>query len=355
MHPNQNNLNLPAYPLAATRRIRANRVGLGNLERYLDSIPNDDDGGAGGGGGAAQQNEAWMNDVGLALAATKHRERREARAAAMLEIVDIGQAFPANSAASSPNTNSPREPLSSNPRTPHSTHGAGPSPSISPATTASRADGAGPSCLASPYPYDYPSNASTSTTAGASVQESPRVTRSAFVKLMGYNTKRSAALHSQMCAKWWSSALETPTRNSSAASLTVRAWHLSQSFLFIRTALADSLTLALSADDAPSGALGERARPPAGDAILLFRLGGIAGLQTLSSSAAAARVIQPECRVVVDEQRQIEDADWRVACFVLLVHLRRRRVILLRPAAYQNIAQMPPLATGAYGRAGSRW
>ena len=123
MHPNQNNLNLPAYPLAATRRIRANRVGLGNLERYLDSIPNDDDGGAGGGGGAAQQNEAWMNDVGLALAATKHRERREARAAAMLEIVDIGQAFPANSAASSPNTNSPREPLSSNPRTPHSTHG----------------------------------------------------------------------------------------------------------------------------------------------------------------------------------------------------------------------------------------
>ena len=200
MHPNANNLNLPAYPLAATRRIRANRVGLGNLERYLDSIPNDDDGGAGGGGGAAQQNEAWMNDVGLALAATKHRERREARAAAMLEIVDIGQAFPANSAASSPNTNSPREPLSSNPRTPHSTHGAGPSPSISPATTASRADGAGPSCLASPYPYDYPSNASTSTTAGASVQESPRVTRSAFVKLMGYNTKRSAALHSQMCA-----------------------------------------------------------------------------------------------------------------------------------------------------------
>ena len=84
MHP-ANNLNLPAYPLAATRRIRANRVGLGNLERYLDSIPNDDDGGAGGGGGAAQQNEAWMNDVGLALAATKHRERRETRTVTTVE------------------------------------------------------------------------------------------------------------------------------------------------------------------------------------------------------------------------------------------------------------------------------
>ena len=202
-----------------------------------------------------------MNDVGLALAATKHRSaarRARRRCSRSLSIESIS----GKQLTSSPNTNSPRAARQTRARRVRRTAPGRRCPSC-------RNDGEPrrqrrPVVLASPYPYDYPSNAATGT-AGASLQESPRVTRSAFV-----NT-------------------------GSEASPGCRRSHHQQQ---------------------------------------------------LSSSGE---------RRLVDEQRQIEDADWRVACFVLLVHLRRRRVILLRPAAYQNIAQMPPLATGAYGRAGSRW
>ena len=203
------------------QRARPNRLSLENLNQFLDAVPTlakePPTIAATPSPPTPKTDNKWMEECGLVAAAARHKARREAKEAKeryMLEVVDIGRAFPpaSSTAASSVETSARTTPFASpHPaatptRDPHHPMIKSTPPSFFPTPSATLPSPATPS-------HSCKSGGDKS----SSDDSSPaRVSQKAFVRLMGYNTKSTAALQSLRRTKWWSSTLETPRHSSTS-------------------------------------------------------------------------------------------------------------------------------------------
>ena len=226
-------------PNVAPPRVRPGRISLSALDSYLEDLAPSAP--AANPPTPAETEAApapWQEACGLVAAAARHKARRELRqhmtVDTMLEVVDIGRAFPSPGNSSpvegTPTRGSARTTPFMSPLARRESPLIGCQPDevfLSPATTTSLSRGTTPTLSA--HDPATPCHSSDKLRAGATQhtrnssegESPPKVSQRAFVRLMGYNTKSSAALQSQMRAKWWSSHLETPRRSS--ASMPVRS------------------------------------------------------------------------------------------------------------------------------------
>ena len=200
-------------PKVPHERIKANRIKAQSVADFLETVPsliqNTD-------GKQATDGVVWMKEVNLERATMAHRAYRGARSAsdlAMLDVVDIGRAFPAppphidigdvcSSQTQHSTSAAPQQgPAATIKITPHpSPHTLPTSPSATPVefwaepTAALAAEGEGDE----------------SATCGA-------VARSDFIKLLGYDGKKPA---SPSHLKWWSSPMDPLRRSSSLMGAT---------------------------------------------------------------------------------------------------------------------------------------
>ena len=216
--------------------VRPARISLDSLKGFLDAVPDLSREQAQTRPAAAPSptpsaDANWMEDCGLVAAAARHKARREAKERYMLEVVDIGRAFPPSPhTASSVETSTTATPFQSpypNARTrdPHHPIFLTPAP-----TSGGSAAATPPTNLPSPFTRE---NSFKGSDKSSSSDSPARVSQKAFVRLMGYNTKSTAALQSQMRAKWWSSRLETPSHSSTSMPVRARCMRPNPPF-FIR-------------------------------------------------------------------------------------------------------------------------
>ena len=206
--------------------VRPTRISLDSLKGFLDAVPDLSREQAQTRPAAAPSptpsaDANWMEDCGLVAAAARHKARREAKERYMLEVVDIGRAFPPSPhTASSVETSTTATPFQSPyPNARSTTRDPHHPIFLTPATTSGGSAAATPPTnLPSPFTRE---NSFKGSDKSSSSDSPARVSQKAFVRLMGYNTKSTAALQSQMRAKWWSSRLETPSHSST--SMPVRA------------------------------------------------------------------------------------------------------------------------------------
>ena len=209
---------LPMHPFVGQiprvphEKVQAKRISAKNVAAFLETVPdlikNTPEQSPDGVG------LVWMKEVNLERATLAHREFREKRSAedlAMLDIVDMGRSFPAPPAqtdvAAACSTQMPPSAgaataaptLKITPHASPSTEPSSPSCSTSPSATPATELCAGP--------------AATPVAEGGGEESATcdAVTRSDFIKLLGYDGKKPAT---PTHPKWWSSPMD-PLRRSS--------------------------------------------------------------------------------------------------------------------------------------------
>ena len=211
-------------PKVPYERVQAKRISAQNVAAFLETVPaliKDSPEQA----GDAAADVMWMKEVNLERATMAHREFRKKRSAAdlaMLDVVDMGRAFPAPpsqtdiAAACSSQTPSLTTAIPGLPLTaPAAPTPLKITPHASPSTelTSPRL-----STLATATPAELCAGPATASGAEGGGEESATcdaVTRSDFIKLLGYDGKKPAT---PTHPRWWSSPMDPLRRSSSHVS-----------------------------------------------------------------------------------------------------------------------------------------